>query len=63
MPAAGGTQTRLTTSSGDDKAPYWIDNNRIVFSSAKLVGLAIVAPSGGNATQIANTAAGDANPG
>ena len=63
MSAAGGTPTRLTTSTGDDKAPFWIDNARIVFSSTQLAGLAIVAPTGGTATKIANTAAGDANPG
>ncbi|HEX7309631.1 MAG TPA: hypothetical protein VF232_00495, partial [Gaiellaceae bacterium] len=59
----GNTQTRLTTLTGDDTAPYWLDSSRIVFASAQLRGLAIVAPTGGASAKISNTAAGDANPG
>ncbi len=68
----GNSQNRITTIAGDDKAPFWLDANRIVFSSAQvppnppggpLGGLAIVAPTGGASTKIATTVATDANPG
>jgi Tol biopolymer transport system component len=58
----GSSQNRLTTLAGDDRAPAWISNTKIVFSSAQLAGLATVAPTGGASTKIPNTAAGDANP-
>ncbi len=66
--ANGNSQNRLTTVAGDDKAPFWLDANRIVYSSAQVApgplgGLAIIAPTGGASTKIANTVATDANPG
>ncbi len=66
--ANGHSQNRLTTIAGDDKTPFWLDANRIVFSSAQLApaplgGLAIIAPTGGASTKIANTVATDGNPG
>ena len=32
----GNSQNRITTIAGDDKAPFWLDANRIVFSSAQV---------------------------
>ena len=59
----GNSQNRLTTLGGDDSAPFWLDPSRIVFSSSQLAGLAVVAPTGGAFTKVANTVANDANPG
>jgi hypothetical protein len=59
----GNSQTRLTTLTGDDRAPAWTSTGKIVFSSASLGGLATVAPTGGTSTKIPGTAPGDANPG
>ncbi len=69
----GNSQNRITTIAGDDKAPFWFDANRIVFSSAQVApptppggalgGLAIVAPTGGASTKIADTIVNDGNPG
>ena len=65
----GNSQNRITTIAGDDKAPFWLDANRIVFSSAQVVrrppdrrGLAIVAPTGGASVKISNTTANDGTP-
>ena len=58
----GASQNRLTTLAGDDRAPAWVGNTKIVFSSAALHGLATVSPGGGTATKIPNTTDGDANP-
>jgi TolB protein len=64
MGAPNGTsQTRLTTLTGDDRAPAWTSSGKIVFSSSSLGGLATVAPTGGTSTKIQNTAPGDSNPG
>ena len=64
MGAPNGTsQTRLTKLLGDDLDPYWLDGNRIVFSSVNLLGLGVIAPTGGTPTRIPNTLLGDLNPG
>ncbi len=59
----GNSQTRLTTLTGDDRAPAWASATKIVFSSAQFSGLATVAPTGGTSTKIPNTVSGDTNPG
>ncbi len=61
--ANGNSQTRLTKLAGDDLDPYWLDGNRIVFSSVNLLGLGVIAPSGGTAARVPNTILGDSNPG
>ena len=61
----GGSPNRLTTIMGFDRAPLFLDANRIVFQTMTLGGggLAIVAPTGGPVTKIPNTVANDATPG
>jgi WD40-like Beta Propeller Repeat/Right handed beta helix region len=61
--ANGNSQTRLTKLAGDDLDPYWLDGNRIVFSSVNLLGLGVVAPTGGTPSRVPNTILGDSNPG
>ena len=64
MGAPNGTsQTRLTKLLGDDLDPYWLDSNRIVFSSVNLLGLGVIAPTGGTPARIPNTILGDLNAG
>jgi len=61
----GGSQLRLTTIMGFDRAPLYLDAGRIVFQSATFAGggLAIVAPTGGTVAKIAGTSPNDATPG
>ena len=63
--ANGNSQLRLTTIAGDETAPFYLDANRIVFATASFGGggLAIIAPTGGTATKVVGTVAGDATPG
>ena len=65
MGAANGNQQSLTTISGDETAPLYLDANRIVFASATFGGggLAIISPTGGTPAKIPSTQSGDATPG